>query len=115
MPTDGQSLPFSIFNGQTMANKPEKDSTPQETPDKEANTASAHDAADAAPAEAVDATTDSVSIDVPSPAGPSLLEKYTAHYPEWAKEFARKYFTKTLTQFILHLNKMLLNLDYQFQ
>lgn len=33
-----------------------------------------------------------------------LLDKYTAHYPAWAKEFARKYFTKTLTQFILHGN-----------
>ncbi len=32
---------------------------------------------------------------------PSLLEKYTAHYPDWARDFARKYFTKTLTQFIL--------------
>jgi len=31
-----------------------------------------------------------------------LLEKYTAHYPAWAREFARKYFTKTLTQFILY-------------
>jgi len=53
---------------------------------------------------AEDAGTDTVSIDVPSPAGPSLLEKYTAHYPEWAKEYARKYFTKTLTQFILYGN-----------
>ncbi|MDA1028890.1 MAG: AAA family ATPase [Bacteroidetes bacterium] len=41
---------------------------------------------------------------VPPPAGPSLLDQYTAHYPEWAKEFARKYFTKTLTQFILYGN-----------
>ena len=31
-----------------------------------------------------------------------MLEKYTAHYPAWAREFARKYFTKTLTQFILY-------------
>ena len=35
---------------------------------------------------------------------PSALERYTAHYPPWAKEFARKYFTKTLNQFILHGN-----------
>lgn len=34
----------------------------------------------------------------------SLLEKFTAHYPEWAKEFARKYFTKTLTQFVIYGN-----------
>ncbi len=33
-----------------------------------------------------------------------LLDRYTAHYPEWAKEFARKYFTKTFTQFILYGN-----------
>lgn len=44
------------------------------------------------------------TIDVPAPAGPSLLEKYTAHYPDWAKEFARKYFTKTITQFIVYGN-----------
>ncbi len=29
----------------------------------------------------------------------SALERYTAHYPGWAREFARKYFTGTLTQF----------------
>lgn len=34
----------------------------------------------------------------------SLLEKFTAHYPAWAKDLARKYFTKTLTQFILYGN-----------
>ncbi|MBT7400962.1 MAG: ATP-binding protein, partial [Bacteroidetes Order II. Incertae sedis bacterium] len=27
-----------------------------------------------------------------------------AHYPDWAKDFARKYFTKTLTQFIIYGN-----------
>jgi AAA+ superfamily predicted ATPase len=43
-------------------------------------------------------------LTVPSPAPPSLLEQYTAHYPEWAQEFARKYFTKTLNQFILYGN-----------
>ncbi|QXD15543.1 AAA family ATPase [Rhodocaloribacter litoris] len=40
----------------------------------------------------------------PAAAPADLLEKYTAHYPEWAREFARKYFTKTLTQFILYGN-----------
>ena len=45
-----------------------------------------------------------ISISVPPPAAPSLLDQYTTHYPEWAKEFARKYFTKTLTQFILYGN-----------
>ena len=34
----------------------------------------------------------------------SLLEKYTAHYPAWARDLARKYFTKTITQFILYGN-----------
>ncbi|MEX1055059.1 MAG: AAA family ATPase [Rhodothermales bacterium] len=34
----------------------------------------------------------------------SVLEKYTAHYPAWARELARKYFTKTLTQFIVYGN-----------
>ena len=43
-----------------------------------------------------------IELDVESPVGPSLLEQYTAHYPSWAQEFARKYFTKTLTQFILY-------------
>lgn len=47
------------------------------------------------------------SADAPhdgAPAGTNGLDQYTAHYPAWAKEFARKYFTKTLTQFILHGN-----------
>lgn len=48
--------------------------------------------------------TSSVSMTVPSPAGPTLLDQYTAHYPSWAREFARKYLTKTLTQFILYGN-----------
>lgn len=39
---------------------------------------------------------------MPDAREPSLLDTYTAHYPEWAREFARKYFTKTLTQFILY-------------
>lgn len=34
----------------------------------------------------------------------TLLDRYTAHYPGWARELARKYFTKTLTQFILYGN-----------
>lgn len=32
------------------------------------------------------------------------IERYTEHYPVWAREFARRYFTKTVTQFILHGN-----------
>ena len=34
----------------------------------------------------------------------SILDRYTAHYPAWARDLARKYFTKTLTQFILYGN-----------
>ena len=30
------------------------------------------------------------------------LAPYTAHYPPWARELARKYFTKTVSTFILH-------------
>ncbi len=51
-----------------------------------------------------DPTNPQLTMDVAPPAGPSLLDQYTSHYPEWAKEFARKYFTKTLTQFILYGN-----------
>ena len=32
----------------------------------------------------------------------SVLAPYTAHYPPWAQELARKYFTKTVSTFILH-------------
>ena len=35
---------------------------------------------------------------------PTTLERYTASYPSWAQELARKYFTKTITQFILYGN-----------
>lgn len=34
----------------------------------------------------------------------SAIDEYTKHYPEWAKEFARKYFTKTITEFVLYGN-----------
>ena len=45
-----------------------------------------------------------VQMSVPSPAAPSLLDQYTAHYPEWARDFARRYLTKTINQFILYGN-----------
>lgn len=38
------------------------------------------------------------------PVSPAAIDEYIAHYPEWAKEFARKYFTKTITEFILFGN-----------
>jgi AAA+ superfamily predicted ATPase len=47
---------------------------------------------------------ETITLEAPAPLSASLLEQYTAHYPGWAKEFARKYFTKTLTQFILYGN-----------
>ena len=45
-----------------------------------------------------------VTLTVPSPETPTLLEQYTSHYPKWVQEFARKYFTKTLSQFLLYGN-----------
>ena len=36
------------------------------------------------------------------PATTREIEQYIAHYPDWAKSFARRYFTKTIVQFILH-------------
>ena len=44
------------------------------------------------------------TLSAPASTPPSALEQYTAHYPEWAKEFARKYFTKTMNEFILYGN-----------
>ncbi|CAN5510714.1 ATP-binding protein [soil metagenome] len=35
---------------------------------------------------------------------PDSLESQIGHYPEWAKELARRYFTKTLNQFLIHGN-----------
>ena len=91
-----------------MATKPENEETPiqettTDTPEaKDAPVAPEESVSAAQDDASVDGSSEAVSIEVPSPAGPSLLEKYTAHYPEWAKEYARKYFTKTLTQFILY-------------
>ncbi|MFT5515689.1 MAG: SpoVK/Ycf46/Vps4 family AAA+-type ATPase [Rhodothermales bacterium] len=45
-----------------------------------------------------------VEMSVPSPAAPSLLDQFTAHYPKWARDFARRYLTKTINQFILYGN-----------
>ncbi len=42
---------------------------------------------------------DHTDTDVPTP---PALEPYTAHYPPWAQELARKYFTKTISAFIVH-------------
>lgn len=39
-----------------------------------------------------------------TPTGFAAVEQYIAYYPDWAKELARKYFTKTLNQFILYGN-----------
>ena len=63
-------------------------------------------AASSAASHEVDASASAAGARAPeSPAAQdSLLDKYTAHYPPWARELARKYFTKTLTQFILYGN-----------
>ncbi|PSQ72769.1 MAG: AAA family ATPase, partial [Bacteroidetes bacterium QH_1_64_81] len=54
----------------------------------------------APPAESpADASPDPSALD--QSASPPL-DPYTAHYPSWAQELARKYFTKTVATFILH-------------
>ena len=88
-----------------MADKPNDEQVPESAEATAEDALSeATDAAEASSDGAGQASEPTISLDVPSPEGPSLLEKYTAHYPEWAKEYARKYFTKTLTQFILYGN-----------
>ena len=47
-------------------------------------------------------STNDQSADSPPQSTNEMLKEYTAHYPGWAREMARKYFTKTLAQFILH-------------
>ncbi|HKL88542.1 MAG TPA: hypothetical protein VJ884_06020, partial [Salinibacter sp.] len=59
--------------------------------------ASPPDAPDVPPSDST--SPDHTDTEVPTP--PSL-EPYTAHYPPWAQELARKYFTKTIAAFILH-------------
>ena len=51
-----------------------------------------------APDAAPDAPPESSATHTETPS----LDPYTAHYPPWAKELARKYFTKTVSTFILH-------------
>jgi AAA+ superfamily predicted ATPase len=51
-----------------------------------------------------DGDSQTVQMSVPSPAAPSLLDQYTAHDPDWARDFARRYLTKTINQFILYGN-----------
>ena len=61
---------------------------------------SAPEDASAGPSPSPDgAPPDAAGADVPTP---PALEPYTAHYPPWAQELARKYFTKTIAAFILH-------------
>lgn len=42
------------------------------------------------------------TLNLSSTAPTGAMERYTSHYPNWARELARKYFTKTLSQFILY-------------
>lgn len=72
------------------------------TPDGDSPTNGVEPEAGSDGVEASDGQT--VQMTVPSPAAPSLLDQYTAHYPSWAREFARKYLTKTINQFILYGN-----------
>ncbi len=60
-------------------------------------------AGDAAPTLA-DAAPAADASDAPPEAPADPLQPYIAHYPGWAQELARKYFTKTIAQFILHGN-----------
>jgi AAA+ superfamily predicted ATPase len=61
---------------------------------------SAPEDASAGPSPSPDgAPPEAAGADVPTP---PALEPYTAHYPPWAQELARKYFTKTIAAFILH-------------
>ncbi len=53
------------------------------------------------PSPAPTADTPSASSSTEAPSKPPL-DPYTAHYPPWARELARKYFTKTVSTFILH-------------
>lgn len=55
-----------------------------------------------APSDASSPVADEDAPTAPASSTNAILEKHTAHYPDWAKQFARKYFTKTLAQFILH-------------
>jgi len=82
-----------------------KKASQQESTDKTAPVKTAEAKADqsAAVTDAKDTNgTDATKQAVPVEKDP--LDEYTAHYPAWAREFARKYFTKTFTQFILHGN-----------
>lgn len=82
----------------------ETETSPQETPPTQPpaeNKPAEAKPPETQPAEAKPAETK--PAEKPS-AAESALDKYTAHFPEWAREFARKYFTKTLTQFIVHGN-----------
>ena len=49
-------------------------------------------------------TDESITLDHAAIITREVVVGPTYHYPEWAKELARKYFTKTLNQFILHGN-----------
>lgn len=98
-------------NGASETSQPEAEAQPEvadampETQEPEAQEP------EPAPAETI-APTEEATVTEPAADEPnvketetqSLLDRYTAHYPGWGKEFARKYFTKTLNQFVLYGN-----------
>ncbi|MCB0716842.1 MAG: hypothetical protein KDD65_00235, partial [Bacteroidetes bacterium] len=85
-------------NGGADSNKASRKETPvTKTANKDSATV-----AETRPADSSAASDPEAERSVQSKQDP--LDKYTAHYPAWAREFARKYFTKTFTQFILHGN-----------
>ena len=85
-------------NGGADSNKASRKETPvTKTANKDSATV-----AETRPADGSAASDPEAERSVQSKQDP--LDKYTAHYPAWAREFARKYFTKTFTQFILHGN-----------
>ncbi len=91
-----------------MADTPDAPTTPeapQAQPAAEPAAPAPAAAAEPAPASVTAPAAEPTPAAEPAPTPTlSLLDRYTAHYPAWGREFARKYFTKTLTQFLLHGN-----------
>ena len=105
--TDGQAeqaQPES--NGAPESVEAEADDAPEATTEPEVATEPEAATEPAEPADAVEepAEPEPAAEETPAAEAVSALERYTAHYPGWGKEFARKYFTKTLNQFILYGN-----------
>ena len=83
--TPGDASSDSSKAGES-ASTPDQESARE--PGKSAPPAVAAPAADSSPGKASDIA--------------EALKPYIGHYPEWAQELARKYFTKTVAEFVLH-------------